>query len=149
LTEKLSNLFLPLVEGGGASPIAQQVSGRIYTVDANPFNIKTISLNFSVTGCTINIITSTGEEAFACGYGEWQYGQATAFNTADIDGQTAIAANGAWTADDSFTMVIRLYETPFYYRFIFHFADDEMMVETRINVSFDAPKTLLLTGKAD
>ncbi len=44
-------------------------------------------------------------------------------------------------------MVVRLYETPFFHTLVFHFVEDEMLVETRVNVALEAPKTLLLTAR--
>ena len=57
-------------------------------------------------------------------------------------------ASSAWTAEDSLTLVVRLYETPFYYTCVFHFAGDELLVESRINASLEARKPLLLSARA-
>jgi hypothetical protein len=46
-------------------------------------------------------------------------------------------------------MVVRLYETPFYRTFICHFAGDEIMIETQVNVSFESLKPLLLMGRQE
>jgi CubicO group peptidase (beta-lactamase class C family) len=146
LAAKCSSLALPPVQGNAASPLSAQVSGRTYTVDENELRIAAIALNFASAGCTLRIHTAAGEETIPVGYRVWQPGQTTVFNDAELNGQTPVFASGAWTADDSFTLVIRLVETPFYYTWVFHFAGDELLVESRINVSLDAPKTLLLSA---
>ena len=147
LAEKCSSLALLPVQGEAASPLSAQVSGRTYRVDENDLRIATIALDFTPSGCTVRINTAAGEETIPGGYGVWQRGQTTVFNDAELNGQTPVFASGAWTAEDSFTLVVRLYETPFYYTCVFHFAGDELLVESRVNTSLEAPKTLLLTAR--
>ena len=148
LTKKLANLNLPPVQGQGMSPILLQISGRTYAVDVNEFKIETISMNFSESGCMVRIRTATGEETIPCGYGAWQQGQTTLFNDRRwfSDEPTPIVASGAWTAEDSFTMVVRLYETPFFYTLVYYFAGAEMVVESQVNVTLDFSKPILLTA---
>ena len=143
LAEKLSALTLPLVQGQATSPISSQLSGRTYTVDRNELDIETITLDFADFDCTVWVKTAIGEEIIPCGYGTWQQGQSTLFNRPWLFDPTPIVACGAWTAEDSFTMVVRLYETPFFHTLTFHFAGDELMVETGVNVSFEASDILL------
>lgn len=146
LSEKLSSLNIAPVQGEATSPTATGVSGRTYKVDANELNIETISLNFAESGCIVMLKTAAGEENFHCGYGVWQTGQTTLFNEPRLSVPMPIVASAAWTAEDRFTMVVRLYETPFFHTLIFHVVGAEMLIETRVNVSFESPKTLLLTA---
>lgn len=138
LVKKLSGLSLPPVQGQTTS----QVFDRLYKVDANELNIETISLNFSESGCTLTVKTAAGKDTIPCGYGEWQRGQTRLFGRADMT-----AASGAWTGDQIFTMVIRLVETPFFHTLVFHFDDDELMVETRVSVSLGDTQPLLFTAR--
>jgi hypothetical protein len=55
-----------------------------------------------------------------------------------------IVASGAWTADDVFTMVIRIYETPFFHTVIYHIDDDKLSIETKLNVSFEGAKSQMI-----
>lgn len=144
LTEKLSSLHLPLVQGQATSPLASQVSGRLYTVEANDLHIETIALSFTDSGCTTRVQLASGEETIACGYGRWLPSQAALFNQHWLSGPTPIVASGAWTAEDAYTMVVRLYETPFYHTVVFHFGGDEMMLEAQVNVSFGSLNWLSL-----
>lgn len=146
LMKKLSSLSILPVQGQAASPIAPQVSGRTYRVDANDLNIETIALDFSEAGCAIKVTTAAGVETFRCGYGVWQQGHSTLFQQPLLFGRTSISTSGAWTADDTFTMIVRLYETPFFHRLDCHFAGDEMLVESQINVSLESMKPLLLAA---
>lgn len=90
--------------------------------------------------------TAAGEEAIPCGYGVWQRSETTLFHQALLFERTPVAASGAWTTDESFTMIFQLYETPFFHTFVCHFVGDELMIETNINVTLESMEPLLLTA---
>lgn len=146
LANKLSTLTLRPVQGAPTSPLTSQISGRTYAVDANELNIETLALNFTDSGCTLTIKTTRGEDTLPCGYGAWQTGQTALFDEHGLFNRTSVAASGAWTADDCFTMVVRLYETPFYYTLMYYFAGDELMLEAQVNVSLESTQPILLTA---
>lgn len=146
LTEKLSNLSMPPVQGDAASPMMQQISGRTYAIDVNELRLEAITLNFGEVGCEVYIKTPAGEETIPCGYGQWQRGQTTLFSQRLLFDRTPVAASGAWTAEDTFTMIFRLYETPFYHTVVCHFAGDELMIEVQLNVSLESTKPQLFTA---
>jgi CubicO group peptidase (beta-lactamase class C family) len=146
LTAKLSSLTLPPVRGRATSPIASQVAGRTYAVDVNDLKIDAIALQGTRSGWTVRIGTAAGEEAIPCGHDVWQPGQTTLFDDFRVAGPTPVVASGAWTAEESFTMVVRLYETPFFHTLVYHFIGDELLIETWVNASLEESKTLLLTA---
>jgi hypothetical protein len=136
------------VEGQPESPMIKQVSGRTYVVDSNELNLEAITLDFTNSGCTVRLKTAAGEETLPCGYGSWQRGQTTLFNQPLLFDSSSVAVSGAWTAEDTFTMIFRLYETPFFHRVVCNFADNELMIETQINVSLESMKPLLLMARS-
>ncbi len=138
LADKLASLALLPVPQQPESPLAAQVSGRTYKVDANSTSLKSIAFHFTGSGCTVK-----AGETFPCGYGKWEYGQTTLFNEPWVFEPKPIVASGAWTSEDSFTLVVRPYETPFFYTFVCHFSGADMMIETEVNVSFQSRKALL------
>lgn len=146
LRETLSSLTRLPVQGRATSPSAAHVIGRTYAVDGNDLTIATIALHIAASGWTVRIKTAAGKEAISCGYAVWQPGQTTLFSDVWAVGPTPVVASGAWTADETFTMVVRLYETPFFHTLVFHVIGDEMLIETRVNASLEAPTTLLLTA---
>jgi hypothetical protein len=143
LTEKVSTLTLPPVQGLAQSPMASQVSGRTYALDANSLGFETITLNFTGSTCTATVKSAEGEETITCGYGLWQQSHTTLLNEPWLSGLTPVVASGAWTTEECFTMAVRLYETPFFHTLDFHCAGDEMLVAIEVNVSFDARQSLL------
>lgn len=136
LSEKLASLSLPPLKGSTSSPIAAQVSGQIYRAEANHLNIETITPRFSDSGCTVTFNTAAGEETITCGYGTWQQGETAVLNQLGMVGPTLIVGSGAWTADDCFTMLVRLVKTPFVYTLNWHFTGDDLLLEAEVNVSF-------------
>jgi hypothetical protein len=59
-----------------------------------------------------------------------------------------IAASGAWTADDVFTLKLALYETPYAATLTFQFDGDRLLLDTEYNVSFGPTKQSQLIGRA-
>lgn len=147
LSEKLSSLSLPPVQGRSDSPVAGRISGRLYRVDANELDIQTIALDFSDSGCAVRVGTSAGTETLLCGWGVWQEGSdTTLFRQPVLFDRSAVVASGAWTGEDCFTLIVRLLETPFYHTLACHVVGDELLIEMCINVSLEAVKPLLLTA---
>jgi CubicO group peptidase (beta-lactamase class C family) len=146
LNDRLSSLKRPLVEGRADSPAAARVSDRTYIVDDNTLKLREIRFDFGVSDCTIRVRTDTGNEDLPCGYGTWQPGQTTLFNDEWVSGVTPVLTCGAWTAEDVFTLIVRLYETPFFHTLVFHFLDQDLLIQTQVNVSFDPPEARLFTA---
>lgn len=147
LTKKLSGLTAVPVQGERSSPISARVSGRTYQVNANELAVETITFNLTGSGCTVTIKTAIVEDSVTCGYGVWLDGQTTLFNQPPYCDPMRIAASGAWTNEDTFTIVVRLYETPFVNTLVCYFAEDQVIIGMRVNVSFESPKTVVLVAR--
>ncbi len=146
---KLASLKLVKAEGASTSSTAVKVSGRAYQMQENPLMIERMSLNFGQGECTITIKNAFTEESISCGYGEWAKGVSSMFNEIPTPDVRKIAVSGAWMDENSFAVLVRLYETPFFIRMIFRFAGDELTLESRINVGFVSPETLVMVGRAE
>ncbi|MDX1995268.1 MAG: serine hydrolase [bacterium] len=143
---RLSGLQCPVVEGQADSLVGSRVSDRTYIVDDNALKLREISFDFGAADCTIRLKTDSGDEVLPCGYGTWLPGQTTLFNDEWVVGVTPVMTCGAWTAEDVFTLVVRLVETPFVHTLGFHFLDSELLIQTQVNVSFEAPEAQLLSA---
>ncbi len=122
LADKLANLALLPPAGQAVSLLAAQVTGQQYVVDANELGIKLVSLDFSDSVCTLTMQEATGEEQVIAGYCEWHKGSTALFD----EPARVVAASGVWTADDTFLLTARLYETPFVHTLTFRFSGDEL-----------------------
>jgi hypothetical protein len=59
-----------------------------------------------------------------------------------------VAASGAWTADDVFTVKLALYETPFASTLAFQFDGDRLLLDAEHTVTFGPTKLAQLVGRA-
>jgi len=146
LTDKLSKLAMQVVQGKSTSPIASQISGKMYVLDKNILNIETICFDFTGLNCIIRVKTNSKDETLPCGYETWLLGETTLFNQPLLFDKTPTAICGAWATDTTFQMVIRLYETPFFHTVTCHFIGDELMIEIQVNVSMESLNPILLTA---
>ena len=148
LTEKLSSLALPLVQGQAVSSVSSQVSGRTYTFDTNDLEFETVTFDFTDTS-NVTIKSARVVETIISSFGEWSFGQTKLFNSPWAFDAAPIVAGGAWTADDTFTIVVRFYETPFFQTLVFCFNGDTLNIETQVNVSFEGTKRMTFTAHRD
>lgn len=147
LINKLSSLNLLPVAGKTTSPLTSHISGCTYAVDANDLELETFTVRFAEANCELTLQTAGRQETILCGIGAWQQSQTTLFKQPSLFDRALVATSGAWTHQDTFAIIFRLYETPFYYTMICHFADDEMLIEIHINVSLESMKPIIMLAK--
>ena len=96
--------------------------------------------------------TSAGETRTPIGSGNWVKSRGGFANGMDqflsVPAQPAIAASGAWTADDVFTVKLVAQQTPFYSTLSFRFDGDRLLLDAEHNVAFGATKLPQLVGQA-
>ncbi|MBI1277738.1 MAG: serine hydrolase [Anaerolineaceae bacterium] len=147
LVKKLADLKFNPVQGQAASAVSESVYGRVYKLDANELGFETIALKPSGNDSwTINIKKGTVEDHITCGYLTWHKGETTMFNQPWELEAAPIVVSGAWIHQDMFTLRVRFYETPFYQTITLRFANDNLTVDTKINVGFQPPETVTLIG---
>jgi CubicO group peptidase (beta-lactamase class C family) len=142
LTEKLYGLALPLPQGQSGSPAADQVCGKTYILSPNRMKLEAVSFDFSGDGCRFRMRSANGEQTVICGFGSWVEGIGI-FNERL---PAVVAASGAWTAEDIYTMTLRFFETPFFYTYTCRFKGNQVKIGSRINVSFGRKEAPLLVG---
>jgi len=153
LEHALAGLTLHQPQGSTTSAIATQMSGRTYLFPTNAQNIEAIQLEFKGPNATL-IVRSLGQEyRIACGSGVWKK-ERTAFN-AGADSWIAapieqpVAASGAWTADDTYTVKLAYYETPLAVTLTCRFAGDRvLLLNIEYSVGFGPTNPPMLVGNA-
>jgi hypothetical protein len=151
LTKKLAGLTVRPASGGAISPLAATVSGKRFVFPKNDRNIEAAALEFKTDGATLVVRTSSGETRIPCGNGSWRKGQTSFVN--GVGGRTVaprehpVAASGAWTGDDTYTVKLCLYETPFYSTLAFQFNGDQLLFDSEHNVAFGPTKLPQLIGQ--
>jgi CubicO group peptidase (beta-lactamase class C family) len=150
LARKMASLTLPPPKGRPTSPLAREVSGRVYALPANDGSITAIGLD---TGEATTLVARSGdrENRVTCGFGEWRRGGALPLAGRHYAPGTEepVAASGAWTADDTFTAKACFYRTSFCSTLTLRFAGDELFLDQEMNVGFGPTKRPPLVGRVE
>ena len=142
LTQKLKALAFQPPQGAVSSPVAASVSGKSYQIDKNNWNLAEIALAFSDKSAEITMDFGGDVRPFTAGYGVWQPGEMQLFFSSP-----RLVASGVWTTEDTYTLTLRYYETPYYFTFNCHFVEDRVEIDGEMNVSF-GPTKVALKGQA-
>ncbi|MEO8395319.1 MAG: serine hydrolase [Chloroflexota bacterium] len=143
LKAKIASLNLDPQQGAASSPIAAKVSGRTYAADANELHIETICFDFADTRCAVTFKLAGHDFNFAGGYGLWQEGSTNMFSPPYNPIERKLVASGVWTADDTFTMTIRMYETPIYQTLVARFEEGQLTLDSFPNVAFELKREVI------
>jgi hypothetical protein len=118
---------------GSAPPgVAVKWSGKTFTLSTNDQKIETVALEFGGAENSVTLVTRCNgiEQRIVCGKGAWIKGRMT---YAALEEQP-VAASGAWTADDTYTVRLSFYETPFRLTLGLKFAGDKLFYDCEYNV---------------
>ena len=154
LNKTLAGLAVRPVKGKGTSPRVAAFSGKRYGFASNYRQIEAVTLESRENGATTVVVaTPRGESRIVCEPGVWKRGRSAFVNGVGgrmvASSEQPIAASGAWTRDDTFTLKLCLYETPFYSTMVFRFDGDQLLLDSENNVSFSGQTTLpQLVGEA-
>ncbi|RLT41523.1 MAG: class C beta-lactamase-related serine hydrolase [Chloroflexi bacterium] len=143
LSETLAALAIPPQSGKATSPIAAQVAGRRYQLEANEEQIQTFCFDFGENESICTIGTERGEEKIVCGQGQWRKGEA---HFADRGPQPA-AVSGGWIDPAAYALRVYYYESPFSITYTCCFDGDSLTVDSALNVSFGPTQMPRLVGQ--
>lgn len=147
LAGKLSSLAHAPQVGEAISPLAAQVSERVYTFEANPLGFETLVCTFAAGGDRLRFHDRRGSHEVKTAYGAWQHGTTSLPVEAHIP--LRVAASGAWTMPNTYTAQLWYYETPFRSTLTFCFKGDRVICNSEANVSFGPTTGPTLIGKAE
>ena len=138
LTAKLTSLTLRPPTGAALSPTAAKVSGRAYTAEANDLQIERLCFEFGDSSFTAVFTVAGKDHPMKGGYGRWEEGSTNiiAINRNFPEKEHRCVTSGVWTAENTFAITTRFYETPFYGTVIVQFENDHLTMETFPNVAF-------------
>lgn len=145
LRERLAKLSLPVPNGAATSPLAAKIAGRKYAFAPNDAALESVTLDIAADGTVTLKARQYGQDlSITPGRGTWVRG---AFPL-DPNTNQPVAASGAWTSADTYTVQMAQYRTPFIATFRLKFTGDELTVERGMNVGFGNLKPVTFTGKA-
>jgi len=152
LQTRLDGLRVTFPSGSPTSPITRNVSGKWFEVDENDRGVRALSFDFNSANPNVAIRTGGGETRLPFGINSWVKSRGTFTNGLDrflsVPANPMVAASGTWSAENTFTLKIVLYETPFYSTVNFKFDGDNLVIDSEQNVAFGPTKMTQLVGKA-
>jgi CubicO group peptidase (beta-lactamase class C family) len=152
LEAKIAGLMVRLPSGQHTAPLAAKISGKWYEFPENDRGIQAVALDFNSAAPTLAVRTAGGEIRTPMGIGSWTKSGSGFTNGLDrflsVPARPVVAASGAWTAEDVFTIKIVPYETPFYSTLTFRFDGDSLLLDSEHNVAFGPTKLQQLVGRA-
>ncbi len=152
LEAKLAGLTVRLPSGQPTVPLAAQVSRKWYEFSENDRGIQAMAFDFNSGTPALMVRTSEGETRTLIGVGSWTKNREGFANGLDrflsVPTHPEVAASGAWTAGDTFTVKLVLDETPFYSMLTFRFDGDRLLLDAEHNVAFGPTKLPQLIGQA-
>jgi hypothetical protein len=138
LAQRLAGLALPTPPTGTPPMPVTHISGRTYRLDANPYRLKTLAIDFSDSGCVLTLAVGSKLHQLHCGHGQWIAGktrlpflEATMVQPGPLRHTVRVAAAGGWAADGSYAIHLRFLETPHGEHFTLHFAGDQVQMSVR------------------
>jgi len=147
--ESLKKLSIPPPRVAANSPIAERSSGITYSFEPNYETLHSLRFDFGKDSGTLTYRLLGGGERrglrqLSFGYGCWQEGQA-ALASPHL---RKVVASGVWTAEDTFTLTLCQYETPFIVTITGRFSEQQVFYQSTVNVSFFPQEYPQLVGTA-
>jgi CubicO group peptidase (beta-lactamase class C family) len=146
LSAKLASLSLKTQEGQASSPMAYKVTGRSFIFPANPQKITSVSLKTAGDRAepSVSFRLDGIDQRVECGQGTWARGSITAASGEVVP----VAVSGGWSSEDTYSIRLVRYLTPFSTDYDLRFAGDHVILEALDNVGNMAPSRVRLTGTA-
>jgi CubicO group peptidase (beta-lactamase class C family)/predicted glycoside hydrolase/deacetylase ChbG (UPF0249 family) len=151
LATKLAGLTVQRPAGKSTSAMGSRVSGKWYAFPENERGIQAVALDFSLRPPALLVRTAGGEVRTPVCTAEWTKTRDGFANGIEeflgVPAHPLVAASGAWTADDVFTVKLVACETPFSSMLAFRFDGDQLLFDAEHNVAFGPTKLPQLIGQ--
>jgi hypothetical protein len=131
LHQALARLTVRMPEGQAASAAAAQYAGKTFRFEPNPQRLDALRLEPGPAGqpSALTLRVEGVDYRIPCGYRKWEKGHLAS----DVYGPSAVqrvAASGAWTAENTFTVRLCFYETLTFVTLDLKFKRGEVSYET-------------------
>jgi CubicO group peptidase (beta-lactamase class C family) len=128
-----------------SATLAKAVAGKRYVFAENKPAIEAIALDSvdAKGGVSLTMRVAGADQHITASPEAWNKQMVPLRGTPD-----AIAASGAWTSDDTYTLKVVRYRTPFAMTYRMRFAGDQLTVDCEPNVGPAEERVTQLVGKA-
>ena len=146
LAQRLAGLELKTQDGQASSPLAPAISGRRYVFPQNKAGIQEVQVDVQPGGNAVTVTARVGDvdSRFACGWKEWVKGTLDGLGKPPVP----IAASGAWSSDDTYSLILCQYRTPVLTAYDLRFAGDQLILEYEDNVGLEGTPRTRIVGVA-
>ncbi|MHA6532378.1 serine hydrolase domain-containing protein [Paenibacillus sp. BAC0078] len=143
LADQLNSLSLNPPEEQRSSELEKVLSGQIYKLEENMYNLETFAIAFSGTEAILTLYGMFGEQTVALGRGKWAASTATILdNTVNL-----IMSSFTWTQENKLLLTLRFVETAFCITLEIAVEESTIVVSQQFNVSFPPEdQTIILVG---
>jgi hypothetical protein len=150
LEARLAGLKVKFPGGAASSPVSASVSGKWFEFAENGRGLKAVSFDFNSPSPALIVRTAAGETRLPVGRETWTNSRGLFTNGLDralsVPANPLVAASGAWSAENTFTVKIVLSETPYYSTLNFKFDGDRLLFDSEHNVAFGPTRLPQLVG---
>jgi len=136
LHQKQQGLAISYVAGEESSPLASDISGKVFLLEENTRSIKSISFNFESSPVEITIINDQGKNTISAAYTDMEKGILP--NPQLVSDKVAV--NGAWESPDTYVVNLIYYETPQSVKHTFTFKENSLLWDRENKASFGPRK---------
>lgn len=145
LAARLASLTLRPQAGAATSMMAKTVGGKRYILESNPQSLESIALEPPGANGDVAVTMRIAgvDQRVTAAHNDWRQGTLTLRGTPEL-----IAASGGWTADDSYTLKIVRYRTPFATTYRLQFAGDRLVITSEQNVGPANARITEIAGRA-
>jgi len=147
LKQRIAGLCVPAPAGSAASSVERAIAGRRIVFESNADGIRSATLTWRQGRPRIAMETETGPTRLDCPHERWARGTVPMRDMRGGTVRAAVAARGAWTSADTFTVTLCFVESPFVQTHAWRFSGDEVTVSRRTNVSFGPTEMPYLRGR--
>ncbi|MDR9855109.1 serine hydrolase [Paenibacillus sp. VCA1] len=144
LKERLAKLRLDMPGFEPRSDMEARIGGKIYDLEENRFSLQSFRIDFGEDSACLTFEKEEGDEIITLGRQCWAMGQSPAFGGRD----TRTASSFTWKAPDQILLSIRGVETPFCITMEVRFGEEDIKIDHKFNVSFEADEDRPIVGKA-
>jgi CubicO group peptidase (beta-lactamase class C family) len=137
LSARLAGLSLRKQAGRATSPMASAVTGKTFIFPENSQHIETLSLKAAGDGtaAVLTLRIAGVDQQIECGQGSWAKGSVT-LDTGEV---VPVAASAAWSSEDTLSVTVVRYLTPFSTDYDVRFTGVGVILESVDNVGFTSP----------
>jgi hypothetical protein len=141
LSQKRASLSLQPVKGAMSSPISKKLANKTFTLSENSCGIKSINFDLDKGLHRITMNMEKGSETIQVGSDTYIKGKMVLQLPFTDNLLPAVASSGAWTDPDTYELRIYFYEMPERITYTFHFENEDLTWESKLEHSLFGPRT--------